>query len=635
MCKKTISLILAILMVLGCASAAAETSKQEKVYVVAGADGKVASVTDSVRLENGDKLDIIEDQTLLTNIENLSGEETFQMEGNALTWKANGQSIVYQGTSDKAPIMVPVVTITLDGKEVSAADLKEREGEAVLKVTYSVNESVPAMAVTGMLLPETGISDLKMENAFVVTEMGRQILIGYAVPGASAMLNLPDSFSVSFHADHVRLDWMMTVVTAEPIRMICEAIDGKTDIDPHAELEEISTVLFAMSLNETIPETTGTTKELVPKLNELNSGLIDLDDGAKQLADGARQLYGSEASAENGTAASGAIALADGAAELDNGLTALTQNNEALNSGAEEMFAAILDAANEQLAASGLAKAGISIPVLTAENYDKVLDKAVAQLDPEALKAAAYPQVEAIVRPKVDAQEAQIRAGVEETVKAKVLEEVLAQVIPGLTAERYEAAVRDGTVDAKQAAQISSAVDARMESEETKTQINAAVEARKDEIVKENVEQYLASDETFQAKLAEARTASDSLKALKTKLDRARKFVDGLKEYTGGVARSADGASKLKAGAEQMKEGTALLAQGADSLYTNGTQVLKKSILKAEAELAQKLLPVSKIVLPKVLSDYEQSRELTRNAHYDLAPEGIRITTMYLIRTDL
>ncbi len=537
MYKKAAAAILALLTAFVCVSATAETSKQEKVYVVAGADGTVISMTDIVRLENGDGLDVIEDRTLLTGIENLSGKEAFLLDGNMLTWQAGGKDIIYQGTSDKAPALVPVVTITLDGETVSAAELKDREGEAVMTVTYHMNEKVPAMAVTAMLLPETGVSDLKTENAFVITEMGRQILAGCAVPGANALLKLPVSFMVSFHADHAELGWMMTIVTSEPIRMICEAAEEKTDIDLHAELEEIKTVVSAMSRNATIPETNGVAKELVQKLNELNNGLISLDDGAKQLDDGAKQLYGSEVSAEDGTAgeATGAIALVNGTASLDNGLATLAQNNEALNQGAEAIFETVLETANAQIAASDLAKAGISIPELTAENYAQVLDATIAQMDPETLKGAAY----------------------------------------------------------------------------------------------------AASDETIQAKLAEARKTADSLTTLKAQLDQVSTFVTGLKEYTEGVAQAADGAAKLNAGAAQLKDGAALLVQGADALYMNGTKILKESILKAEAELAQKLLPISTLVLPEALKEYEQTRELTRNTHYDLVPEGIRTTTLYLIRTDL
>ena len=166
-------------------------------------------------------------------------------------------------------------------------------------------------------------------------------------------------------------------------------------------------------------------------------------------------------------------------------------------------------------------------------------------------------------------------------------------------------------------------------------QIDTAVQAKKEELVKENAEKYLASDKTVQAKLTKAAKAADSLTALKAQLDQINTFVAGLKEYTNGVAQTAEGASKLNAGAEKLKEGAAKLAQGADALYTNGTLILKESILKAEAELAQKLLPDVTSVLPEALGAYDQALTLTQDTHYDLAPEGIRTTTLYLIRTDL
>ncbi len=635
MCKKTVSLILAILMVLGCVSATAETIKQEKVYVVAGADGTVTSLTDNVRLENADGLETIADRTLLTGIENLSGNETFTLEDGALTWQANGKDIIYQGTSDKLPAVMPVVTITLDGKTVSAADLKETEGEAVLTVTFQAHENVPALALTAMLLPENGVSGLKTENASVIAEMGKQMLVGYAVPCADATLNLPASFSASFHADHADLGWMMTVVSSDPIHLASETIDEKINTDLHAELDEAAAILSAMSRNETLPETDKKAKDLVQKLNELNDGLTKLDNGAMQLADGTKTLYGSEKDEAAGTEASGAVALSDGAAALDSGLATLIQNNEALNNGAAAVFAAILDTANKQIAASGLDAAGIDLPALTAENYETALDAVLAQLDPETLKAGAYAQVEAVVRPKVEAQEAQIRSGVEEAVKSKVLEAVLAQVKPDLTVEQYEAARKAGKMTADQAAQISAAVDAQMASKEVAAKVEAAVSEKKEELIRENAEKYLSTDESVQAKLKEAGSAADSLKALKAQLDQISTFVNGVKAYTDGAAQAAAGAEKLNTGMLELKSGAFLLAQGADTLYTNGTQLLMKSILDAEANLARALLPYVQNTLPEALRILETTRDTTKSAHYDLAPEGIRTTTLYLIRTDL
>ena len=88
MCKKAVSWILAVLMVFGCVSATAETAKQEKVYVTACADGTVTSVTDSIRLENPDGLDTLEDRTMLAGIENMGGKEVFSLDGEVLTWQA-------------------------------------------------------------------------------------------------------------------------------------------------------------------------------------------------------------------------------------------------------------------------------------------------------------------------------------------------------------------------------------------------------------------------------------------------------------------------------------------------------------------------------------------------------------------
>ena len=196
MCKKMTAVLTALVMVLGCVSALAETTAQEKVYVVLEADGNVKSITDIVRLENADGLDEIADRTMLTDIENLDGDEAFVLDGETLTWQAGGKDIVYQGTSDREPAVLPVIGITMDGEEITAAEMKEREGDVTLTVSYRVNESIPCMAVTAMLLPEEGVTNLKLEHAVVLKEMGQQLLLGWSVPGVNEGLRLPASFSV-------------------------------------------------------------------------------------------------------------------------------------------------------------------------------------------------------------------------------------------------------------------------------------------------------------------------------------------------------------------------------------------------------------------------------------------------------
>ena len=610
MSKKIIAMLTALVMVLGCTGALAENTKHERVYVVAGADGTVTSITDSIRLENMDGLDELADRTMLNGIQNVGGNETFTLEGETLTWKADGKNVIYQGTSDKAPAVLPVVTLTLDGEEISAADLKEKTGEAVLTVTYRTEGQVPALVLSVLPLPEEGISDLKAENAAVLTEAERSVLVGWAVPNMDATLQLPASFSATFHADHADLGWMMTFCSSDPLEAACREIDARVgDSDPEALLKEATALLTALKDGTDLPATEGKTKEIAEKNNELNKGLNDLDAGALQLAEGAQQV-------------------SDGAAALNTGLGTLEKNNEALNSGAEQIFAAILNTANDQIAASGLADAGVTVPALTAENYAEVLDGVTAQLEPDTLKAAASAKVAEEVRKQVMANEDQIRAGVQEAVKGKVLEAVLKAAGYEMTAEQYAAALKGGLVTKEQAAQVDTAVEAQMNSEEILAQTEAAVQEQIEKLVTENTEAYLSKDETIAVKLAQATAAREQLSALKEQLDQVNTFVTGLKEYTDGVAQASDGAATLSAGAM-------LVSAGASTLQETGTKVLKDSILTAEKSAAEKLLPLMEKDLAGALNAWKTTKDQLTDTGYDLKPEGMDEETVYIIRTDL
>ena len=662
--KKIVALLMAAVMVLGCVPGLAENTKHERVYVVATADGTIKSITDSVRLENADGLDEIMDQTILTDIQNVGGKETFTLDGETLTWQAQGKDITYEGTSDKTPAILPVVTLTLDGEDVSFADLKDKTGDAVLTVTYQQQAAMPILAVTVLPLPEEGITDLRLENAAVLSEMGRQALVGWAVPGADEKLNLPASFTASFHADHADLNWMMTFSSADPVDTVCSELDERINLDIHTEMDEVKLLLKAMQNGEALPETTGKTKDIVPKVNELNDGLTQLNDGAVSLAGGASQLSAGAADLKDGAAAlaDGAVTLAAGAANaetgaatLDEGLATLIANNEALNTGAEALFAAVLDTANQQLAAAGLDAAGITLPALTADNYAAVLDGVLDQLNPAALKEAAFAQVEAAVRPQVEANTDQVRSAVEAAVQQKVLEAVLQAAGQEMTAEQYTQAVKAGMVSAEQAAMVSAAVEQQMASDEVKAQIEKNVLAQIEQLVQQNVESYLASDETVAAKLAKAQTAYDSLSALKAQLDQVNTFVTGLQAYTAGTAQAAAGASQLHSGLTQLNTGVASLSAGASTLSTgastladgasqlstgagtlkDGMQTMKDTIMGAEKEAAEKLLPYVENELADALRIYEETRDSTRNSGYDLRPEDMKTVTVYVIRTDL
>ena len=402
---------------------------------------------------------------------------------------------------------------------------------------------------------------------------------------------------------------MLTFCSSDPLEAACREIDSRVNVDPDAALQEITSLLTALRDGADLPETEGKTKEIADRINELNKGLKDLDAGAVKLADGAQQV-------------------SDGAIALNTGLGTLKKNNEALNGGAEKIFAAILNTANEQIAVSGLADAGVTMPALTAENYAEVLDGVIAQFDPDTLKAAASAKVAEEVRKQVAANEDKIREGVRETVKGKVLEAVLKAAGFDMTAEQYAAALKGGLVTKEQAAQVETAVDARMNSEEILTRTETAFQDQMDKLVTENTEAYLAKDETVAAKLAQAAAARGQLQDLKEQLDQVNTFVTGLKDYTDGVAQASDGAANLSAGAM-------LVSAGASALQEAGTQTLKDSILSAEKSAAEKILPFAEKDLTDALNAWKAVKNHLSDTGYDLKPEDVDEETVYIIRTDL
>ena len=374
--KKLFSALLAAVLALSCcASALGETAKHERVYIVTGPNGEIRSLTDNIRLENKDGLEEITDASLLTGIENMNGGETFTRDGDALIWQAKGQDIIYQGTSDQAPAILPTVSLTLDGERVTASELKEKTGEAALTVTYSAKEALPALAITLLPLPASGMENIQAENAMILSEAGQRVLVGYAAPGTDADLKLPDHFTVTFHADHAELNWMMTFISADPIRLACKEIDSRLEIDLRGIADLAVSLLTALKNGEYLPMQPGfenlKTNLVLAGVNDFFHTVNKLDDSAKALKDSAAGLTeGAGTLTEN-------IQKAQTSAEtLETALTGLQTGSDALIAQADAFLAAALQTANDQRTAMNL-----NAPELTAENYASALEAAAQGMD--------------------------------------------------------------------------------------------------------------------------------------------------------------------------------------------------------------------------------------------------------------
>lgn len=604
--KHTIALLTALCVAAGC-TASAETAKHERVYVVVNHDGEVQTLLDNVHLENGDALDVLSDRSMLTDIENVGGHESYTLDGEALTWQAEGSSIIYQGTSDKRPDVLPQITFTLDGKDATAEDIKNSQGTVTMDVSFLMSENVPYLALSLMPIDDETLTEVSVDNGTIVNDGSHKMLIGWAVPGMDADAELPTHFTMTATADHADLSWMLTFATSEPIDWLSDKADEKIG-DLSDNVNELKTGLAALCNGEALPDGEGKLHDGLSALFTLYDGVAALNDGAKTLSDGAKSLD-------------------EGAAQLETGLTTLTTNNDALNQGAAQLFDAVLATANHQLAAAGLDAAGITLPELTSENYAEVLDGALAQLNPETLMETAKNTAREQVKAEVMKQEKAVREAVSQAVQAQVLEGVLAQSGLNLTAEAYSKAVEAGQVTHEQAQQISTAVDQLMNSDEVKAQLEAAVSAQIDTLVEQNL-----ADESIQKQLEEAiapaKAGYDALASLKTQLDSVHTFVTGLNSYTDGVSQAAQGAASLHTGSTQLSDGAVQLSDGTSQL-ADGLDDLKQT-------LSADVLPLLNGDVQKALDVFEATKaQFASDVSFDLVNEDMAHDVVYIIRTDL
>ena len=118
-------------------SAETETSKDETVYVLAGADGTVQKIIVSDWIKNAMAADSLEDKTELSDIENIKGDESFTLGGdNSCVWDAQGNDIYYQGNIEKELPVQMSVCYTLDGQAIAPEALAGQSGHVTIRFDY-------------------------------------------------------------------------------------------------------------------------------------------------------------------------------------------------------------------------------------------------------------------------------------------------------------------------------------------------------------------------------------------------------------------------------------------------------------------------------------------------------------------
>lgn len=338
--------------------------KEETVYVLTDANGKVNKTIVSDWLKNKDGSDKLEDKSDLKDIENVKSDADYITgEDGAITWNANGEDIYYQGTTDKQLPVDVKVTYLLDGKEMSPSEIAGKSGKVTIKFEYTNNQKkeitvngkktemyVPFTMISGMILDGNKFRNVEVNSGKVISDGNRLVVVGLGFPGMNSNLALsditsdgktefPETVEVTADVEDFSLALTLTMGSADLISAV--DVDSVTAVDDLKDvvkkLVESTDALQTGSskLNEglkTLKNSFGTystgIKTYVNTVNSniglLNEKVPSFVDGTKQISDGVGQIVGAM-EGDNG-AVSGANQLAQGSAELSNGLNDLANS---------------------------------------------------------------------------------------------------------------------------------------------------------------------------------------------------------------------------------------------------------------------------------------------------------------------
>lgn len=359
----------------------AEQGKEETVYARTDAYGNITEVIVSDWLKNPQKDGEIEDTSVLENIENVKGEESFTQNGEELVWNAGGNDIYYQGTTSKELPVSVQVSYELNGQEISPEKLKGESGH--LKIVYQYeNRSrqgavyTPFAMITGMVLSSENFRNVTVSNGKVISDGEKEIIIGFGMPGLSESLriketeflkdvNIPDCFMMEADVTDFNVPLAMTLVSplnlkelelgdldsADDItKMIQEFADASMQlVDGSGNLAEgIRTLKDSCAeLIEGMDAVDKNMGTLSRGIRTLNSRKKDLTDGIQEIVNGITTLENRKGELISGSQAliNGSGSLAEGAVQIEQGLSALAEGEESrqLLTGSGQMAAGSLE----------------------------------------------------------------------------------------------------------------------------------------------------------------------------------------------------------------------------------------------------------------------------------------------------
>ena len=272
-------------------------TKDETVYAKLKENGEIDSVSISEHLYNY-KGQNISDKSILTNIKNINGIETFKQNGNSVTWNSNGNDIHYQGSYDKKLPVELTVKYYLNNEEKDINDIIGKKGRVKILITYKNSLSrnmtingklekiyVPYAIVTTTILNNNDSKNIKVTNGKVIDNGVSSVVMAISSPGLYDSLKLDDlkninKVEISFDTDKFELNPIYSVATT--------SLFDDDNLNLFGEINNLykSINLLQSNMNSIVDAS----KKLDNGSKQLNSGLTELNNKIQELTNKYKDL---------------------------------------------------------------------------------------------------------------------------------------------------------------------------------------------------------------------------------------------------------------------------------------------------------------------------------------------------------
>lgn len=400
---KSVAATISALLLLGCAAPAfaadAAVEKKETSYLILNADGSVQEQITSDWLHSDDGFDSVTDESGLSDIQNLKSDVMPEQSGNTLKWTTDETDIYYQGkNSAQAPVGVSI-EYTLDGKAVTADELKGQSGHlvATVKLTNNTGEEVtvngkkrtaytPFFTVAAAVLPSENFKNITTEHGLVESDSKTQVACYLAMPGMKEAVSdlLPDSFD--------KLDdLMLDTLTLEADVTDCT----------------VPTFLFAAAPNLSDLDLDEASDELGDTMDELTDAIDQLKDGSGALDDAVGTLVESldTFASSYGQFDAGVDSALNGTQTLANGTENLLENAQLLATKTGELSLGAIQLQNSTAQLAGVMNQQLVPGLVEASEKKTALEDKMTELSGK---------LETVEIPDMTALKAQLGAGVEQ-----------------------------------------------------------------------------------------------------------------------------------------------------------------------------------------------------------------------------